>query len=104
MCSDCGGIDRVQRFITLASHTTAPGWLTYVTPGCVQMRPDSPFLQQLNQDAIMLEQLNFTSIWTPFDLMIVPATVHKCVVKTQVPVLHLLDVRFKELEASGCSF
>jgi len=40
-------------------------------PGCVQMRPDSPFLQ-LNQDAIMLEQLNFTSIWTPFDLMIVP--------------------------------
>jgi len=49
------GIDRVQRF-TLASPHHGHPWLTYVSPGCVQMRPDSPFLQQ--QDAIMLEQLN----------------------------------------------
>ena len=69
-----GGIDRVQRFITLASphHGT---WVAYLSerPGCLQMRPDSPFLQQLNQDTVMLERLNFTSIWTPYDLMIVPA-------------------------------
>jgi len=59
------GIDRVQRFITLASPHHG-NWMHYLCErsGCVQMRPDSPF-QQLNQDAIMLEQLNFTSIWTP---------------------------------------
>jgi triacylglycerol lipase len=85
-----GGIDRVQRFITLASphHGT---WIAYLSqlPGCLQMRPDSPFLQQMNQDATMLEQLNFTSIWTPFDLMIVPANSSQMQVgqDLQVPVL-----------------
>jgi len=85
-----GGIDRVQRFITLASphHGT---WLAYLSQrlGCLQMRPDSTFLQQLNQDAVMLEQLNFTSIWTPFDLMIVPANSSQMHVgqNVQVPIL-----------------
>lgn len=85
-----GGIDRVQRFITLASphHGT---WVAYLCqrPGCLQMRPDSAFLQQLNQEAVMLEQLDFTSIWTPFDLMIVPASSSQMQVgqNVQVPVL-----------------
>lgn len=69
-----GGINRVQRFITIASPhrgtLTAYGSLR---PGCLQMRPDSEFLQDLNRDVAMLEKLNFTSIWTPLDLMIVPA-------------------------------
>jgi len=40
-------------------HST---WMAYLSerPGCLQMRPDSPFIQKLNQDAVMLE-LNFTS-------------------------------------------
>jgi len=44
-------------------NTAAHGWL-YLSerPGCLQMRPDSPFIQKLNQDAVMLERLNFTSI------------------------------------------
>lgn len=85
-----GGIDRVQRFITIASphHGT---WLAYLCdrPGCLQMRPNSAFLQQLNQAAVMLERLNFTSIWTPFDLMIVPAASSQMQVgkNVQVPVL-----------------
>jgi triacylglycerol lipase len=39
----------------------------------MQMRPNHPFLNNLNRDIAMLEQLNFTSIWTPLDTMIVPA-------------------------------
>jgi triacylglycerol lipase len=37
------------------------------------MRPFSPFLNDLNHDIEQLQQVAFTSIWTPFDLMIVPA-------------------------------
>jgi triacylglycerol lipase len=69
-----GGIKRVQRLITISSphYGTA---LAYASgrPGCLQMRTHSPFLKDLNSDAVMLMQLNFTSIWTPYDLMIVPA-------------------------------
>ncbi|MGM3306874.1 esterase/lipase family protein [Anabaena sp. WFMT] len=70
-----GGIDKVQRFITISSPHQGTmmaygSWL----PGCVQMRPDSSLLENLNFDVEMLKQLNFTSIWTPYDLMIVPAT------------------------------
>jgi len=76
-----GGINRVQRFITLSApnHGT---WIAYCRPGlgCVQMRPNSGLLQDLNRDAAMLEHLDFTSIWTPYDLMIVPAN------SSQMPV------------------
>ena len=85
-----GGIDRVQRFITLASphYGTRVAYLSQ-RPGCLQMRPNSPFLQQLNQDAVVLERLNFTSIWTPFDLMIQPPNSSQIQVgqNVQVPVL-----------------
>ena len=37
------------------------------------MRPQSVFLEDLNQDIALLEQINFTSIWTPYDAMILPA-------------------------------
>lgn len=76
-----GGLDRVHRFITVAApnHGTLTAYASY-RPGCMQMRPDSLFLQDLNRDATRLEQLNFTSIWTPFDLMIIPAS------SSQMPV------------------
>lgn len=69
-----GGINRVQRFITISSphHGTVVAYASQ-RPGCVQMRPDSIFLKDLNSDAVILGQLDFTSIWTPYDLMIVPA-------------------------------
>lgn len=68
-----GGINRVQRFVTISSphHGTIVAYASRL-PGCVQMRPNSLFLQDLNRDVQMLEQLNFTSIWTPYDLMIIP--------------------------------
>lgn len=68
-----GGIKRVQRFISIAApnNGTLTAYLS-LRPGCMQMRPDSQFLQDLNQDSDMLANLNFTTIWTPLDLMIVP--------------------------------
>jgi triacylglycerol lipase len=46
----------------------------------MQMRPDSEFIRDLNRDCAMLGRLNFTVMWTPFDLMIVPAN------SSQMPV------------------
>ena len=70
-----GGINRVQRFITISSphKGTIIAYGTWLA-GAVQMRPNSDFINDLNADFKMLKQLNFTSIWTPYDLMILPAT------------------------------
>lgn len=69
-----GGIQRVQRLITIASpHRGTLSAYTSPRLGSIQMRPNSSFLKDLNEDIAMLEQLNFTSIWTPLDLMILPA-------------------------------
>ncbi|MEH1944020.1 MAG: triacylglycerol lipase [Nostoc sp.] len=82
-----GGIKRVQRFITIASphHGTVVAYGSW-RPGCVQMRPDSIFLKDLNSDALILGQLDFTSIWTPYDLMIVPASSSQMPVGSEVIV------------------
>ncbi|MBK4731061.1 triacylglycerol lipase [Oxynema sp. CENA135] len=77
-----GGVDRVDRFITISSPHNGT-WTGYALAleGSIQMRPNSPFLQDLNRDAIeTLSRVNFTSIWTPFDLMILPAN------SSQLPV------------------
>ncbi|HEY9837530.1 MAG TPA: triacylglycerol lipase [Vampirovibrionales bacterium] len=70
-----GGIERVQRFISISAPNK--GTVTAYAlplPGCLQMRPKSPFLEDLNRDAVeMLGRVNFTSIWTPYDGMIIPA-------------------------------
>lgn len=82
-----GGIKRVQRFVTLAAphHGTITAYATR-KPGCIQMQPNSAFLNDLNQDVTQLAQLNFTSIWTPFDMMIVPAISSKLPVGKNVLV------------------
>ncbi|MEL6459494.1 MAG: alpha/beta fold hydrolase [Cyanobacteria bacterium J06621_15] len=85
-----GGINQVQRFITLSApnHGTLTGYFNQGL-GCVQMRPNSALLRDLNSDAQMLSQINFTSIWTPYDTMIVPASSSKMSVgdNLTVPVL-----------------
>jgi triacylglycerol lipase len=75
------GLDRVQRFVSLSSPHNGT-WVAYgsLRLGCMQMRPNHPFLQDLNQDIATLDRVNFTSIWTPLDAMIVPAS------SSQVPV------------------
>ena len=70
-----GGINRVQRFIAISSPHSGT-WMAYTLwgKGCIQMRPGSAFLEDLNRDAALLEKLNFTSIWTDWDFIIVPAS------------------------------
>jgi triacylglycerol lipase len=68
-----GGIDRVQRLITLSSpHRGTLAAYCSTRTGCAQMRPDSKFMRDLNRDVHVLKQLNFTSMWTPFDAIILP--------------------------------
>jgi triacylglycerol lipase len=95
-----GGIKRVQRFITISSphHGTIAAYASK-RPGCVQMRPDSLFIKDLNSDALMLKDINFTSIWTPYDLIILPANSSQMPFGNEVIIpsmLHpwmLLDIR-----------
>jgi triacylglycerol lipase len=80
-----GGINRVQRFVTISSpHNGTVVAYASQNPGCMQMRPNSPFLQDLNADAQMLQQLNFTSMWTPYDLMIIPTNSSKMPVGKEI--------------------
>ncbi|OUC13852.1 MAG: lipase [Alkalinema sp. CACIAM 70d] len=69
-----GGLVRVQRLVTIASpHQGTLIAYGSLRPGSIQMRPNSTFLNGLNEQIQQLEPLNVTSIWTPFDAMIVPA-------------------------------
>ena len=69
-----GGSVRVEKFITLSSphHGSV---LAYALrhKGSRQLRPGSDFLNDLNRDLQVLDELDPVSIWTPFDLMVVPA-------------------------------
>ncbi|ABG52635.1 lipase, class 2 [Trichodesmium erythraeum IMS101] len=69
-----GGIDKIERFITISSphNGTLTGYVLGL-PAPIQMRPKSYFLQDINQDIALLDRINFTSIWTPYDAMILPA-------------------------------
>lgn len=68
------GWRRVAAFVTVSTphHGTAVAWLDR-GPAGQQMRLNSPFVRSLNDDLAPLSRVRFTSIWTPLDLMIVPA-------------------------------
>jgi triacylglycerol lipase len=85
-----GGIDHVQRYITIsAPHQGTIAAYFSTRPGCVQMRPQSDFMRDLNRDVDRLDQLNFTSVWTPFDLIILPPSSSQIGIGTErsIPVL-----------------
>jgi triacylglycerol esterase/lipase EstA (alpha/beta hydrolase family) len=71
------------------------------------MRPNSDFLKDLNSDVQMLKQIDFTSIWTPYDLMILPATSSQLDIGKEVTVpvvlhpLMLTDVGTLEIVAKA---
>ena len=68
-----GGLDRVQRFITISSPHRGSALAHLIpNPGCRDMRPRSALLRDLESDADRLRSLQFTSFWTPLDLMILP--------------------------------
>ena len=69
-----GGMERVGRLITISSPHRGTYWAHFArNAGSRQMRPGSDFLADLNRDVQTLERVRVASIWTPLDLMIVPA-------------------------------
>ena len=72
------GISRVGKFISLSAPHNG-SLLAYGLPhrGGRQMRPNSDFLNDLNRDPVGLQSLGPVSIWTPFDLSVVPAASSK---------------------------
>jgi len=68
-----GGYRRVRHFVTLSTpnHGTLWAWLSG-REGVKEMRPGSPMLDDLNGDVSKLVPLDYTSIYTPLDLTIVP--------------------------------
>lgn len=69
-----GGVERVGRLITIASPHRGTYWaFTGGNVGSRQMRPGSEFLRELNRDVASLERVRLASVWTPLDLMILPA-------------------------------
>jgi triacylglycerol lipase len=89
-----GGIERVRRFITISAPHHGSQWARIRNlPGYLHMRPESAFLADLNSDVAMLSRLDFTSIWTPLDLMILPPSSSRLPVGEEVLVaapLHAL--------------
>lgn len=83
-----GGLARAERLVTLGSPHRGT-WMAYYSgrPGVRQMRPGSPFLQDLAQDEDMLGQIQFTSIWTPLDLTIMPSSSSRTRVGRQQPLM-----------------
>jgi triacylglycerol lipase len=69
----CGGDVRVRRLITLAAphHGTQTAWF-WPGRGVRDMRPGSPFLRNLAGDVARLERVRVVSVWTPYDMIIVP--------------------------------
>jgi triacylglycerol lipase len=89
------GSQHVRKFITIGSPhqgtlTADLSWL----PAITQMRIASDFTTHLNKDVEALLEHDVVSIWTPFDLMIIPRASAKLPVgrSYQVPVLihHLM--------------
>ncbi|HJL18639.1 MAG TPA: alpha/beta fold hydrolase [Sandaracinaceae bacterium LLY-WYZ-13_1] len=68
-----GGRDRVRRFVSISGphHGTATAW-ALSRAGVRQMRPGSPLLADLASDEDPWGEVEVHSIWTPWDLMIVP--------------------------------
>ena len=82
-----GGLDRVQRFISISApnNGTIAGYFSQ-RPGCIQMQPNSEFMKDLNRDVDRLNSLNFTSLWTPFDLIILPPSSSQLGIGTELSI------------------
>jgi triacylglycerol lipase len=86
-----GGVERIRRYITISAPNQGT-LLGYGLPhqGVREMAWQSEFLQDLNRDCCqLLEGLQVTVIWTPFDLMILPPSSSHLEIGTEIilPVL-----------------
>lgn len=69
---------RIDALVTIASPHRGT-WLAWFSPqpGVRQMRPGSDFLRDLDADVDEFQNLRWTTIRTPLDLMILPSTSSK---------------------------
>ena len=69
-----GGRARVRKLVAIATPHRGT-WTAFLwwSAGVRQMRPGSEFLRELNSDATSLDGIDILSLWTPFDLTILPA-------------------------------
>jgi triacylglycerol lipase len=91
-----GGLQHMEHFITVSTphHGTRIAGLLN-NDGIKQMRTNSDFINDLNRESEMLNQIKFTSIWTPLDLTIRPASSSHIDIGDEVKVwcpLHFLMV------------
>lgn len=85
------GIAKVNKYISVSAPNNGTIF-SYILPlkGILQMRPNSKFLLDLNQDVHKyLTKIPTLILWTPFDSMIIPAISSKLgvVQEISVPVL-----------------
>ena len=102
------GLDRVRRFISISTPHHG-SWCAYGIPnrGCRQMRPGSEFLRDLNKDLHSLEKPRIVSIWTPFDVMILPSSSSRIAIGTEVTLpiaMHRLMVSDKRTFTAVAGF
>jgi triacylglycerol lipase len=71
---ELGGAAEVERLVTISSPHQG-SWMAYFRWNALgaELRPGSTIYQRLNGDLSALSGVRMTSIWTPFDLMILPA-------------------------------
>jgi triacylglycerol lipase len=72
---ELGGYKVVNLFFTVSTPHHG-SYIAYFSSnlGARQMRPNSDFIKKLEQTSAYLQGLTCYSYWTPFDLMILPAT------------------------------
>jgi triacylglycerol lipase len=101
-----GGLGRVRHYVSVSAPHQGT-WAAYFSShaGIVDMRPHSPLLQDLQTDIDRLGQITITSIWTPLDLIILPADSSRLPLGTNLAInviAHPLMVRDKDcLKAIG---
>jgi triacylglycerol lipase len=82
-----GGAERIRRLITISTphHGSHMAYLLG-NRAARQMRPGSRFLIDLNKDLDVLKGLSVVSMWTPWDLMIIPARSSRIAVGTELTI------------------
>lgn len=107
-----GGLPRVHKFISLSSPHYGSYWANFLPyRGGRQLSVGSKFLQHLNEDVHSLAPTDPVSLWTPYDVTIVPNTSSRLPLGAtyQVPVkLHrwvpldkrVIDIVIAELEGA----
>jgi len=96
-----GGDARVKKLLMLSSPHHGTFWAYFLgRHGVKQMRLGSGFLKDLNKDVSAYKNVKFVSVYTPLDLMIVPAQSSRILCgenKMVFVVAHPLMIRSKRV-------